>query len=87
MLAHDLRWLEQSRKDAVAGVGDTCRVQAGDLPLTAHLHQLQLANDGVAIDGLGEPEKPVGHREHCAVVLAFRVLSDEKRGGLEAREL
>ena len=67
-------------------VRDAGRVQPGDLSLAAHLHHLQLAHDGVAVDRLVEPQQPVGHREHGAVVLAFAVLAEEKGGGLVAGE-
>ena len=36
--------------------------------------------------GLVEPEQPVGHREHRAVVLTLAVLPEEEGGGLVARE-
>src|SRR5438874_6892156 len=86
VLADDLRWLEKSRKDGIARVSDACRVQAGNLPLAAQLYHLQLAHDGVAVDGLREPEETVSDREHCAVVLDFGVLPEQDGGGLIARE-
>ena len=78
--------LRSSREDAVARVRDAGGVQPGDLALAAHLHHLQLAHDGVALDGLVEPDEPVGHREHRVVVLALGIFPDEEGGGLEARE-
>jgi hypothetical protein len=53
---------------------------------------VQLAHNGVAIDSLVEPQKPVGHREHCAVALAVCILPDEEGrvfddGDLQEREL
>ena len=86
MLSDDFHGFEEPREDAVARVRDAGHVQSRDLALAAHLHHMQLADDGVPFDGLVKPEKPVGHREHGVVVLAVGILPDEEGRGLAARE-
>jgi hypothetical protein len=66
-----------------AGLGDAEGVHARHGLHAAHLHDLHPAHDRVALDGLVEPEQPVGHGEHRVVAqLALDVFADQERSGL-----
>ena len=67
-----------------AGV-DAKRVQARERGLPAHLHDLHLAHDRVALDALAQPDEAIGHGENRVRVVLAEVLADEESGGLPAR--
>ena len=59
-------------------------VQPRQCRLTAHLHDLQLAHHGVALDALAQPDQPVGHREHRVGIGLVEVFADQEGRGLPA---
>ena len=68
--------------------GDAQRVQPGQRRLAAHLHRLQLAHAGVAVDALVQPQDAVGHGEDRVLgAIALGVLADQKGRRLPAREM
>ena len=68
-------------------VRDTEGVQTGNGRLPAHLDDLHLANHGIAIEALHEPQQPVRDGEDRILLdLRRSIFADEKRGRFPACE-
>jgi hypothetical protein len=70
-----------------AALRDAKRVQPGNGRLPTHLHDLHLANHGIPVHALREPQQSVGHGED-RVLFGLRrlILADEKRRRLPGGE-
>jgi hypothetical protein len=69
---------------------DSCRadakgVQSRHGALPAHLHDLHLADHGVALHTLAQPEQPVGDGENRVLIVLGEVSPDQEGRGLPAR--
>ena len=53
----------------------------------ARLDHLKLADDGIPMRVLGEPEDAVGHREDGISLLFLGILTEEKGGGFPAGQM
>ena len=77
-----------AREDLHPVAGDAEGVQARHGRLAAHLHDLQLAHDRVALDALVQPEEAVGDGEDRVVAdLRLGVLADQEGRRLPARQV
>ena len=73
------------REHLQTGGADAKRVQARQRRLPAHLHDLHLAHDRVALHALAQPDQAVGHGEHRIGIVLGEVLADQESRGLPAR--
>ena len=68
----------QAREELEPVLGDAEGVQPRHRRLAAALDDLNLADDGVAVDVLGEPEDAVGHGEDRVVIEGDGILADQE---------